>query len=243
MKYILTVLCLVQGLSGLLFAQAPEKFTYQSVVRNASGALHANALTGLQIRILQGSATGTEVFKEQHSVTTNANGLLSVLVGNGTAITGSLAGIDWVAGPYFMEAAIDLNGGTNYTLSSAVQLLSVPYSLYAKQSGRAVEAERAKTADNAVRYRAGNGIILRNDSILALEKDARWNAASLQGRPIAGAGQAHPLLLPPHPLGQQNTGGRGNHGPEVADHRKNAHFEITAMDVAVPSTHRPKPRA
>jgi hypothetical protein len=195
MKYILTVLCLFQGLSGLLFAQAPEKFTYQSVVRNASGALHANALTGLQIRILQGSATGTEVFKEQHSVTTNANGLLSVLVGNGTAITGSLAGIDWVAGPYFMEAAIDLNGGTNYTLSSAVQLLSVPYSLYAKQSGRAVEAERAKTADNAVRYRAGNGIILRNDSILALEKDARWNAASLQGRPIAGASPATGQVL------------------------------------------------
>jgi len=185
MKYILTVCCLLQTLIPCLRAQAPEKFTYQSVVRNSSGALHAGAATGLQLRILQGSATGTEVFKEQHNVTTNANGLLTVVVGNGTVLRGSLAGIDWVAGPYFLEAALDLGGGTNYTLSNAVQLLSVPYALHAKSAGKAVEAERAKTADNAVRYRAGNGILLRNDSIHALEQQARWNAAQLSGRAIA----------------------------------------------------------
>ena len=42
-----------------LFAQAPEKFTYQAVVRNASNSLVANAQVGVRVSVLQGTVQGT----------------------------------------------------------------------------------------------------------------------------------------------------------------------------------------
>lgn len=44
------------------FAQAPQKFSYQAVVRDASNNLIANQPVGVQISILQGSAAGEAVY-------------------------------------------------------------------------------------------------------------------------------------------------------------------------------------
>lgn len=95
---ILMVLC-----ATALFAQAPEKFSYQAVVRNASNALVANAPVGVRVSILQGSATGNTVYVETHTVTTNANGLLTLEIGDGNVQQGSFADIDWANGPFFSE--------------------------------------------------------------------------------------------------------------------------------------------
>ncbi len=56
-----------------LFAQAPEKFTYQAVVRNANNSLVANTQVGMRVSILQGSASGSAVYVETQTGTTNAN--------------------------------------------------------------------------------------------------------------------------------------------------------------------------
>lgn len=88
--FILTVLCAVT-----LFAQAPEKFTYQAMVQNASNALVINAQVGVRVNILQGSATGDAVHSESHVTTSNANGLVTVSIGGGSVLHGSFAGIAW----------------------------------------------------------------------------------------------------------------------------------------------------
>jgi len=62
-------------------AQAPQKMSYQSVIRNANGALVANQAVGVKISLLQGSATGTAVYTETQNPTTNANGLASFQIG------------------------------------------------------------------------------------------------------------------------------------------------------------------
>ena len=122
-------------LAGVSFAQAPQKMSYQAVIRNASNTLVTNAPIGMRISILQGSATGTAVFVETQTTTTNANGLASVKIGEGTTVTGSIGTIDWSAGPYFIKTESDLTGGTNYTIVGSTELLSVPYALYAENSG------------------------------------------------------------------------------------------------------------
>lgn len=127
---ILMVLC-----ATALFAQAPEKFSYQAVVRNASNALVANAPVGVRVSILQGSATGNTVYVETHTVTTNANGLLTLEIGDGNVQQGSFADIDWANGSYFLKTETDPNGGSDYNITSTQQLLSVPYALYAKEAG------------------------------------------------------------------------------------------------------------
>ena len=63
----------------VLFAQAPEKFSYQAVVRNASNALVANTSVG--VRVLQGDANGNAMHVETHTAVTNANGLLTIEIG------------------------------------------------------------------------------------------------------------------------------------------------------------------
>ena len=115
-----------------LFAQAPEKFTYQAVVRNANNSLVANSQVGMRVSILQGSASGSAVYVETQTGTTNANGLVTLSIGGGSVQQGTFANIDWANGPFFLKTETDPNGGSNYTITTTQQLLSVPYALYAK---------------------------------------------------------------------------------------------------------------
>jgi hypothetical protein len=116
------------------FAQAPSGINYQAVVRNSSGAIVANQAAGMQISIRQGSATGTVVYQESHHVTTSPQGLVNMILGAGTASIGTFGGINWAAGPYFLEVSADPSGGTNYTSYGVQQLMSVPYALYAEHA-------------------------------------------------------------------------------------------------------------
>jgi len=119
----------------------PEKMSFQAVIRDGSEVLVTNALVGLQISILQGSATGTAVYTETHTPTTNDNGLVSVEIGSGMVTSGVFSEIDWSDGPYFIETAIDPTGpGTNYTITGTSELLSVPFALQAKTAENGLPA-------------------------------------------------------------------------------------------------------
>ena len=117
-----------------LFAQAPQKMSYQAVVRNSENALVANQNVSVRISILQGSATGAAVYTETHNATTNVNGLLTVEVGAGNS-SQNFAQIPWGMGPFYLKSEIDPAGGINYSIESVQQLLSVPYALYAGSAG------------------------------------------------------------------------------------------------------------
>jgi hypothetical protein len=137
MKKLLTVLLVILMTSSVFLprqgiAQTPEKMSFQAVIRNSSEALVTNKQIGIQISILQGSASGTAVYAETQTPTTNANGLVSLEIGAGTVVSGTFATIDWSAGPYFIKTETDLAGGTSYTITGTSQLLSVPYALHAK---------------------------------------------------------------------------------------------------------------
>ena len=67
----------------ILLAQAPEKISYQAVIRNSSDQLVTETQVGMQISILQGSADGSTVYTETQTPTTNANGLVSIEIGDG----------------------------------------------------------------------------------------------------------------------------------------------------------------
>jgi hypothetical protein len=118
-----------------LNAQAPEGINYQAVIRNASGTLVANSTVAIRIQLRQGSATGSIVYQERHSTTTTAQGLVNLVIGNGTVQSGSFGVINWGSGPYFVNLAVDFSNGTNYQDFGTQQLMSVPFALYAKTAG------------------------------------------------------------------------------------------------------------
>ena len=114
------------------FAQTtPEKMSYQAVVRDADGQLVSDTAVGMQISILQNTTTGTAVYVEIHTPTSNENGLVSIEIGMG-ATSDDFSSIDWNTGPYFIKTETDLTGGSNYVISGTSQLMSVPYALHAK---------------------------------------------------------------------------------------------------------------
>ena len=120
------------------FAQAPQKMSYQAVIRDGANALVVNQTVGMQVSILQGSITGTAVYVETQNAATNTNGLVSIEIGGGIVTLGSFATIDWASGPFFIKTETDPTGGTNYTITGTTQLLSVPYAMYAASSGSSI---------------------------------------------------------------------------------------------------------
>lgn len=127
MKNSILFLVLLQSL--LIFGQAPQKMSYQSVVRNSANVLVANQAVGVRLSIVEGSVSGTTVYSETHTVTTNANGLFTLEAGGGTPTEGVFADIVWGNGAHYIKSEIDPAGGTNYSLSATKELLSVPYAL------------------------------------------------------------------------------------------------------------------
>jgi hypothetical protein len=131
MNRIFTILIAVL-LAASLWAQAPQSFSYQAVIRGANNELVVNKPVGMKISLLQGSENGNPIYVETHNSMANANGLVSIAIGAGAKVVGDFTAIDWSKGPYFIKTETDLTGGISYSLSSVSQLLSVPYAIHAK---------------------------------------------------------------------------------------------------------------
>ena len=176
--FTIMVMCMVG-----VFAQAPEKFNYQAVVRNASNTLVTNAQVGVRVSILKGSTGGSEVYVETQTTTTNANGLMTIAIGGGNAQQGAFANIDWANGPYFLKTETDPNGGSNYSLTTTQQLMSVPYALYAKEAGNAaVIPTNVSAFNNDAGYITNADIPTVPTNISQLTNDAGYvTAASCPG--------------------------------------------------------------
>jgi uncharacterized protein (TIGR02145 family) len=139
MKKIITT-CAVILMTACVYAQSPNKMSYQAVIRNSSNTLVTNSAVGMRISILQTSPSGTAVYVETQTPTTNANGLASIEIGGGTVVSGNFASINWANGPYFVKTETDPNGGNSYSIIGTSQLLSVPYAFYSKTTSSSVSA-------------------------------------------------------------------------------------------------------
>ena len=132
MKKNILLLLAIFGLSlGTLHAQVPEAVNYQGVARDASGSPLTNQAIGLQISIRSGGAAGPVEYQETHSVTTNNLGLFTLMIGQGTTVSGTFSAINWGGNSHFVEVEMDPTGGTSYTSIGTSQLVTVPYAFHA----------------------------------------------------------------------------------------------------------------
>ena len=156
-KILLTLLTLLT--TATLWAQAPQRISYQSIIRDGSNVVVASSPVGIKISLLQGTAAGSAVYIETHSKTTNANGLVSLEIGEGTALLGTFAGIDWANGPYLIKTETDPTGGTNYSIPGIAALNSVPYALFSANGTPGPQGERGAIGPaGAVGPAGANGI-------------------------------------------------------------------------------------
>jgi hypothetical protein len=130
MKKLFTLLAL--AITLITTAQAPQGFNYQAIVRNSSGQLLLNQDVRVKFNILQNSSKGDIVYSETQTANTDDLGQINLVVGRGTAPTGTFSAINWGGGSYFL--GIELDSGSGYVPMGTTQLLSVPYALYSGSS-------------------------------------------------------------------------------------------------------------
>lgn len=170
--------------TAAVFAQTPQSFNYQAIARDGSGNLLANKAIGLQLSILDGSATGTVVYAETFSLTTNDLGLFTLGVGTGSVVSGSFSAISWSTGSKYLKTELDPTGGTHYTINGTAQLLSVPYALYANASGSSANNSWTASGNNILNSNTGDvGIATGNNPLQNLVQIG--NPPSFSGNTLA----------------------------------------------------------
>lgn len=131
MKKLFTLFAL--AITLIATAQAPQGFNYQATVRNSSGNLIVNQTVLFKFNIMLNSQTSLLVYSETHQAPTDDLGQVNLVIGTGTPTTGTFSAINWGNGNYYL--GIELNTGTGYVAMGTTQLLSVPYAMYANNSG------------------------------------------------------------------------------------------------------------
>lgn len=122
-----------------LIAQSPNGISYQGVATNTTGAELTNQNISLKVSILSSTATGPSQYVEQHNIQTDAFGLFTITIGQGSFLSGnsiSIREIDWGSQAHFLKVEMDANGGSNYTHMGTSQIMTVPYSFYAEEAGK-----------------------------------------------------------------------------------------------------------
>jgi hypothetical protein len=133
MRSILLLFTLVMVI-GVLNAQAPLGFSFQTIIRDSEGKVQKNQSVSLRFSILEGSESGSSNYSESHSKTTNEFGVINLTVGTGTPLSGSFSSIVWGSNIHFLKTEIDPTGGSSYSISTTSQLMSVPYAMYAQRA-------------------------------------------------------------------------------------------------------------
>ncbi|MHC1703651.1 MAG: hypothetical protein AB9846_07055 [Tenuifilaceae bacterium] len=112
------------------FSQIPQGFNYQTIVRDANGAVIANQTVDFKISLTNSDATVIH-YSESHQATTSPLGIANLVIGNGTIISGTVESVPWNVGNIFMKVEIKPQGSSTFTNMGLATLRSVPYAMYA----------------------------------------------------------------------------------------------------------------
>lgn len=160
------------------YGQFPEGFKYQAIVRDAANNVLVNKSVGMQISIFQTAPNGNMVYQETFTPTSNDIGLLNLEIGTGVVQNGNFTLIDWSNGPYFLELAMDIEGGIDYSIIGTSQLMSVPYALHAKT----VEIDNVQDSDsdplNEIQnlFYEGTVLSIENGNSVDISSSSIWNS-------------------------------------------------------------------
>jgi hypothetical protein len=160
-------------------AQVTDKINYQAVARDAGGVILPNQNISIRITIEDGSG-GTPLYVETHSATTNQFGLFTIAIGNGTPVTGTYSGINWLSGNQWLKIEMDPTGGNSFVMMGESQLLSVPFANYAASGGTSY------AGGTGINISSGNIVNLSNTSVTPASYGNASNVAQItvdaQGR-------------------------------------------------------------
>lgn len=166
MRQLILTINLCIGFNVLAFAQAPQGFNYQAVLRDAGGEIIENDLVLMRFTLHQTTANGLSVYQETQSPTTNEFGLVSLVIGQGMVGIGNFSTINWSDNLHFLQVELNIGGG--YVDMGTQQLMSVPYAITATDATNAWSKNgNANTnwSENFIGTTDANGLVIRTNNI------------------------------------------------------------------------------
>lgn len=146
-KTILLFTCYFLLFTIALYGQVPPNaFNYSAVARGPAGQPIAMKTIGIQISIIKTSPTGVAQYIENHFPNTDAFGIFNLVIGTGAVQNGNMSAVNWSNDNYYLKIGMDANGGTNFLTMGTTQLLSVPFAMYAKSAGTAINTNDNDTS-------------------------------------------------------------------------------------------------
>ncbi len=110
-----------------------EGISFQGLARNAAGEVLVSQKISLRLSILLDTESGAVAYVETRQVTTNPQGIFSLVIGDDKALTKStiFSSINWTPAPKFIKVEMDPNGGSSYQSMGTTRLQAVPFAFYA----------------------------------------------------------------------------------------------------------------
>ncbi len=205
------IICLLLATSA--FAQAPEKFKFQAVARDAAGVAYSSENIAVRVSLVRDGVSGIVDYAERHEVTTSPLGVFDLEIGGGLGLSGSMAAVNWANHPYYLKIDIDPDGGSNYLNLGTSQLLSVPYAIYAGASGSGGGGDPTDELQNLLYDPATNVLTLTDGNSVTLNGGGTGTDSQiLVYDPITGVLSISNGNTVNLPLGQQ--GPAGPQGPQ-----------------------------
>jgi hypothetical protein len=184
MKKLITLIVVLFGLQAVAQNIPPQVINFQGVAIDKNGIPVPgmdeignpiqNSAIRVRFSILTGTATGNISYQEEHLTTTDEFGRFNLEIGRGTATNGVFSAINWGGDKQFLQVEVDLSAlGTNYTLASVQEFLSVPYALYAKTAGSTGDGDTDPTNEiqtlsltgNLLEISSGNTVTLPSQTL------------------------------------------------------------------------------
>ncbi len=174
MKKIISTL-IASCLLFLVIGQAPPQgINYQAVAMDFSNAEIPgtdamnipvkNEAIKVRFSIIKDQINGVTAYQEEHTTTTDQNGLFQLIIGTGFQLsTDGFSDMDWSSGYHFLKVEIDISG--SYLEMGTQQLWSVPYALYSERAGNGIQ-DILDNGDGTATFIFENGITYTTDNMV-----------------------------------------------------------------------------
>lgn len=199
MKKLFTLIVVLIGLQSVAQNIPPQAINFQGVAIDKNGIPVPgmdelgnpiqNSAIRVRFSILTGTATGTITYQEEHLTTTDEFGRFNLEIGRGTATNGVFSAINWGGDKHFLQVEVDLSAlGTNYTLASVQEFLSVPYALYAKTAGSTGDGDTDPTNEIQTLSLTGNLLEISGGNSVTLPANTDSQTLSIVGSTLTISG-------------------------------------------------------
>lgn len=206
MKKLITLIAVLIGLQSVAQNIPPQAINFQGVAIDKNGIPVPgmdelgnpiqNSAIRVRFSILTGTATGTISYQEEHLTTTDEFGRFNLEIGRGTATNGVFSAINWGGDKHFLQVEVDLSAlGTNYTLASVQEFLSVPYALYAKTAGSTGDGDTDPTNEIQTLSLAGNLLEISMGNSVTLPPNTDSQTLSIVGGTLTISG-GNSVIIP-----------------------------------------------